>query len=141
MGYTNGGSPPQSNYYLKGFEIAPMGVEPALLSPSSLFNENLFAMVLSCFIIILSPSNCSSKTCFWIWTLLWFRHASSLFYHPRASFRKLAFVLNSHCIPVSQSPKGLINYPVKLSLTEFEPYLLLWRMDSHTIWAKAHWYL
>ena len=94
MGYINGGNPSQSNYHLKGFETVSMGVEPASPSPSSLFFEGLLS--------------------------LRFCHAPSLSCRSRAPLRKFAFALDSPCIPASQSPKWLINYPVKLSLTEFK---------------------
>lgn len=41
---------------------------------------------------------------------------------------------HTYVIPASiPSPKELINYPVKLLLTRFEPYPFLWRVDNHTV--------
>lgn len=43
-------------------------------------------------------------------------------------------------IHASPPPKVLINYPVKLTLNEFEPCSILWRVDIHIIWTRSNFF-
>lgn len=89
----------QSNYSLKAFETVLMRVEPA--SPPLLSSY--------------------SKTCFRFDFIILYHHPTvlDLFFENLLSLR-ICFT-----IPASPSLKKLINYSIKISMTEFEPYPLI----------------